>query len=579
MKAYDFFNSPKNKMHKKYEALRAFCYERKTAQEIAKRFGYTKSTIYSLVRDFKQQLQLNNIKTTFFTENKLGRKPSQKNGKAHELILLLRKKFLSVCDIKVILDAQNYNISERHIFNIIKADGFARLPRRDKEEIKDTLSQATITAPKSIVFDEKKVCFSTQIAGILCFLIYVKKYNIDQLINSSNYPGTKALPKLNSILAFLALKLSNFSRYSADDVWCMDRGIGIFAGLNVLPKAAWFSSYSSRVTRDMNIVFLRSLNKLWGEHNLLSDTTNLDFTAIPYWGEEDILENNWCGKRNKSLLSILAAVGQDPDLGIITYGDTSVRHDSEKDVVIEFLDFYRGSNQGNLKYLVFDSKFTTYENLRKLDEQEIKFITIRRRGKRIVEELDKLSKDNWTNIRVKCSKGKTRELKVIDQTIFLKVYNKDIRQIVITGNGKIKPALIISNDFTLKKEEIVYKYARRWLVEKTISEQTYFFHLNQVSSSMVIKVDFDLTMTILAYNLYRLFSRDLEGFKNATAQTLYNKFVNNGGVVNITESNVKVLLKKKRNLPALLTLLSQQKSLKIPWLGNRNLNIEAAAYT
>jgi hypothetical protein len=68
---------------------------------------------------------------------------------------------------------------------------------------------------------------------------------------------------------------------------------------------------------------------------------------------------------------------------------------------------------------------------------------------------------------------------------------KKIRQVAITGHGKIKPALIIINDFNLKADEIIRKYSRRWLIEKTISEQIEFFHLNRVSSSMVIKVDFE----------------------------------------------------------------------------------------
>ena len=43
------------------------------------------------------------------------------------------------------------------------------------------------------------------------------------------------------------------------------------------------------------------------------------------------------------------------------------------------------------------------------------------------------------------------------------------------GHGKIKPALIITNDFELKAEEIIRKYSRRWLIEKSISEQIIFF--------------------------------------------------------------------------------------------------------
>ena len=84
------------------------------------------------------------------------------------------------------------------------------------------------------------------------------------------------------MLSFVALKLANVRRYTADELWCMDRGLGVFAGLNVLPKAAWFSSYSHRVTRTANMSFLKSLNRLWAERGLLSDTANLDFVSIPY---------------------------------------------------------------------------------------------------------------------------------------------------------------------------------------------------------------------------------------------------------------------------------------------------------
>ena len=93
-------------------------------------------------------------------------------------------------------------------------------------------------------------------------------------------------------MSFLALKLIGTRRYGTDDLWCMDRGSGLFAGLNVLPKAAWFSSYSQWVTREINLSFLRSLHSIWEKHNLLSDILNLDFTTFPYWGDDAHLENN-----------------------------------------------------------------------------------------------------------------------------------------------------------------------------------------------------------------------------------------------------------------------------------------------
>ena len=177
------------------------------------------------------------------------------------------------------------------------------------------------------------------------------------------------------------------------------------------------------------------------------------------------------------------------------------------------------------------------------------------------------------------AKGKTRQIKIHDNTFLMKSYGKTVRQVAITGHGKIKPALIITNDFEISAKEIVRKYARRWLVEKSIAEQTHFFHLNRLSSSMVIKVDFDLTMTIFAHNLYRLFARDLAGFEHNSAQTLFEKFIHNEGSVVCDAKQIVVKLKKKRRLPVLLEALAQYFPQRVPWLENRQLMIEGASTT
>lgn len=579
MEIQSYFTKPLNTAHRQYEALRAFYVEKKSAQEIAQQFGYTVSSLYSLTRDFKKGFKNEKLENLFFVEQKAGRKPREGHDEIRDSIVELRKQYLSVQDIKAILDSKNKKISEKQIYNIIHAEGFARLPRRSKIVREQVHIPSQVEAPKTELLQGNNEEFHTQNAGILSFLPIIKTYGIDKVIESSSYPETKSLPRLPSILAFIALKLSNFRRYTADDLWCMDRGLGLFAGLNVLPKAAWYTSYSHRVTRDMNLSFLRQLHALWKEHGLLSDTAHLDFTTIPYWGDEPHLENNWSGTRHHALPSILAALAHDGDSGILTYGDTNVRHDNESDVVLEFLDFYTKDGSKELKYIVFDSKFTTYANLRKLDNQGVKFITIRKRGKSIVKELEELPASQWKTVRVQTSHGKTRQLKVMEKTFFLKGYEKEIRQIAITGHGKIKPALIITNDFDISQNDIIRKYAKRWLVEKTISEQAHFFHLNKLSSSMVIKVDFDLTMSILSYNLYRLLAKELPGFTNCTAQSLYEKFIYTSGKVEIKNNTISLALRKKRHLPTLLTSLNQLPSQNISWLHNRSLNIAPASYS
>ena len=96
---------------------------------------------------------------------------------------------------------------------------------------------------------------------------------------------------------------------------------------------------------------------------------------------------------------------------------------------------------------------------------------------------------------------------------------------------------------------------------------------------MVIKVDFDLTMSILAHNLYRVLANDLTGYEHSTPQTLYEKFVNNSGNIEIKNDNALVYMKKKRNLPELLSAMKKFEKIKVPWLGGHALTITAASNT
>lgn len=579
MKPIDFFLYPHSVAQKQYEALRMFFVDKKDARYVAKQFGYSYRGFTSVVSDFRKTLMYEQNDKLFFQVKQKGRKEAPGTNQIKTIIFDLRKKYYSIPDIKVFLDGKGYEVSEKNIYLLLKKEGFGRLPRRSKL-VKEKLEEIKIEAERSEPIGFESESFKSNSAGILCFLPYIHHYGIEQLIQQSSYPQTKTLERLNSILSFMALKLSNVRRYTADNLWCMDRGIGLFAGLNVLPKAAWFTSYSDRVTSDMNLNFLKNLHQKWVSEGLLSDTANLDFTTIPYWGEDIHLENNWSGKRGKALSSMLAVLAHDPDSGIIDYGNTQVMHKNESQVVLEFLDFYKSnSKQSDLKYVIFDSKFTNYENLSKIDDQNIKFITIRRRGKNLVERFDHLSKKDWKTIRVECAGNKHRTIKVIDEIIFLKGYNKQIRQICITGHGKIKPAIVISNDFEMNLEMIVRKYTKRWIVEKEISEQVSFFHLNNVSSSMVIKVDFDLTMSILAHNIYRLFALDLDRYNHCSVQTLYEKFILNGADIEIDTNQIVVKLKKKRNLPLVLENMNKFKSNQYSLFENKNLIFEGASYS
>ena len=74
-------------------------------------------------------------------------------------------------------------------------------------------------------------------------------------------------------------------------------------------------------------------------------------------------------------------------------------------------------------------------------------------------------------------------------------------------------------------------------MEKGIEQQIDFFHLNRVSSSMVIKVDFDLVMSIFAHNMYRLLAFSLDRYHHFLDERIYEKFVDNSGEIEIGEKD------------------------------------------
>jgi hypothetical protein len=247
-------------------------------------------------------------------------------------------------------------------------------------------------------------------------------------------------------------------------------------------------------------------------------------------------------------------------------------------VVLEFLDFYREGAGKRIKYVVFDSKFTTLENLARIDKKGVKFVTIQRRSKNLNAKIEKLSKSFWETIRVEKSNHKSRTVTYAESMINNARYGKDkLRQIFIKGSS-LKPAIIITNDFGSEAADIIRKYAKRWLIENEISEQIQFFHLNRNNSGIVSKVDFDLTMSILAHNLYRLLALDLPGYRHCKAHTLYDSFIDNYGDIEVNEEDIIVKMNRKRSLPLLKESLPKQ-VYSYSWLGGKKLVFTANNHT
>jgi hypothetical protein len=571
-----FFTAISDPYQKQYEALRAHYVDGQSLKDVHRAFGFSVSYLKKLRYECSRAIQQG--RNPFFIQRKPGPKTRFTKTGVIQDVINLRKRNFSIKDIQAALCAQNHKISLSCIDNILKDEGFAPLYRRTRQERHDIELPKTLTPPESVPLKRKSEEFHTEKgAGPLIFLPLLEELGIIKAIDDAGYPGTSQISAHSYVLSFLALKLIGNQRNAHDDKWNLDRGLGLFAGLNVLPKNSSLSSYSYRITRAMNEKFLAKLVPIFDDSET-EDEFNLDFKTIPHWGDESVLENNWAGSKSKAIKSILSLIVQKPDQGILVYTDAEIKRKIQNDAVLEFVDFWKDARGKCPKMLIFDSKLTTYENLSRLNKDGIKFLTLRRRGGNLKKSAQAIPEGDWTDVKVEGERRKHSVVSVHDSFCTLRNYEGEVRQIIIKNNGRENPAFLITNDLESSVNVLVRKYARRWLVEQEIAEQVGFFHLNQPSSSIVVKVDFDLTLSLLAHNLYRKLASSLPGFEKCTVPTLFRSFLDTGAHVQIDGEKITVSLKKKSHMPILLSTSWMSKSSKLSWVG-KSIDFKTGTYS
>jgi hypothetical protein len=60
-------------------------------------------------------------------------------------------------------------------------------------------------------------------------------------------------------------------------------------------------------------------------------------------------------------------------------------------------------------------------------------------------------------------------------------------------------------------------------------------------------------------------------------EQIYKKFIYNNGEITIDQNEIRIDLKKKRELPNVIDFVKKSKKLKYPWLNNKVLNFFPSA--
>ena len=102
-----------------------------------------------------------------------------------------------------------------------------------------------------------------------------------------------------------------------------------------------------------------------------------------------------------------------------------------------------------------------------------------------------------------------------------------------------------------------------------IAEQLAFFHLNRPLSSVVIKVDYELAMTVLPWCLLRPALDLPPSCQRLAPRSLYERLLFNGADIALTADRRTAALEKERVSFALPEAFKSVGTPAIPWLGNR----------
>jgi transposase len=567
MRDASFFTNPENEWQRRYEALRASFVERLSAKDVADRFGYSAAYVHLLRHQFRHG------KIDFSEPVPEGKAVRRRvTSETRRKIREWRERRLSAGEIAELLCEEGVEISVRTVERVLAEEGFPKLPRRTRLQVGLTVKGAKVPERSELASVRKLAGkrFECAGAGIFLFAPFLAQLGIEKIVTAASLPGSKVIPALNYLLSFLALKLLGTERYAHMANHAFDPGLGLFAGLNVLPKCTAMSTYSYsldevHVFRLQQALIAHASNLVLYDGNII----NLDFHTVPHYGDESVLEKHWAGARGKTMKGALTLFAQDAESKLILYTAADIQRDEADDQILSFMSFWKGVHRGVKPTLIFDSRLTSYPQLSTLASQGVKFITLRRRGKKMLAEAEELA--GWERIHIPHEKRKYPNPEVHESTITLRGYDGLVRQVIVRGNGHEKPAFLISNDFTSSADFLVGNYARRWRIENGIAEAVKFFHLNALSSPILVKVHFDLVLTMLADTLYSMLAQKLRGFERCDAPKLYRDFVRGKGDIKVQGNTVTVTYPRRAHNPILRKVPWQHLPQQLPGLGGANL--------
>ena len=565
-----FFAEPSQSRQRMYEALRAYFFDGRPSQEVARAFGYSPGSFRVLCHQFRRDAD-----PQFFIAPAHGPREQPKKSKARDLAVQLRKQNHSDYEISEELKQRNMPLSPTAVREVLRAEGFAPLPRRLDEQRPTRLGPTAEPVADVREFSlATGTQFTTRCGGLFLFVPDMVRLQFDTLAKSAHLPGSVMIPPEHALRATMALKLWSVERKSHVMALVSDPGLALFCGLNAIPKKSYLCEYSSRLDHSRTTSLLAAWHRMVAQDKLFGgESFNLDFHSVPYYGEDPQVENHYVSMRSRAQPSVLAFLAQDAEGRAFCYSNADLRRGEEAEEIFRFIDFWKKHHGDYPRHLVFDSRLTTYPNLKRLDDLDITLITLRLRSAALLAEVEGLPATAWRRVMLDVPARKYKTPRVFEQPVTLA--GATLRQLFVLDLGHDEPTILLTNDRHSSAAKLLTRYAQRMLIENALSDAVRFFHMDALSSTVGLKVDFDMALLVIASGLYRMLAQRMRGYADAQARHIYRDLIDSPADVSVSEREVHVHFHRRAHLPIIIASGLLDSSVSVPWWGNRTLRLSA----
>jgi transposase len=570
-----YFTAPRHPNQRRYEALRAYFTEGLTVEQAGARAGYTRSSMASLLRDFRAgRLEL------FAPPGKPGPKTAPAKDRARTRVVELRRAGLSVHEISARLRAEGAPLNRTGVGQVLAEEGFGRLLRGPAPEASASPATAgrDTGLPRAAVlgFAAVPARAETRLAGLLLALPDLVALDLPALARAAGYPRHLGHPGHLVAAVPAGAEADRHPGVSHVDDLITDPASALFTGLAILPKKSALTDYSYRLAHDHQQKFLAALDKKMIAAGLATAgeaVFDLDFHAVMHWGQDPVLEKHYVPTRSQRARSVLTFFAQDTGTHNLVYANADLSKATQAREPIAFCDHWKQVSGSDPKMLIMDQKVTTQAVLGELDARGVKFATLRMRSAPM-KRINGLTGKDYKTVTLDRPGPYNRPKVHEDPAVTLTSYPGTVRQLIVTGLGRDAPTVIITNDDQIKTRALISQYARRMTIEQRLAEIIQAFCADALSSTVNLNVDLDVVLCVLAQALLAAFRNRLgPGYATATPDTLQRRFLDTAGTITTDGDTITVTLNRRTYSPVL-----RQSDLRadttIPWWQNRCLRFQ-----